>query len=138
MKHLSLRAIALATLGVIGVDIIVGMLLAALFDLPVFEADTTEQQQQAIIAAMAADTRYLFFSFLAGTASTVLGGYLAARLAARLPYYHALAFGVVALALGALSVGLFPLWFQLLGLGLTIPAALLGGHWAKRAELRPS
>ena len=65
------------------------------------------------------------------TASTVLGGYLAARLARAVPYFNALAFGVLGLVLSVLTVPDVPTWFKVLGFGLTLPAALLGGHIAK-------
>jgi hypothetical protein len=77
------------------------------------------------------DRRYLTSVLIFGTASTVLGGYLAARLAGAIPYFNALAFGVLGLTVSMLTSGDLPTWFKIIAFGITLPAALLGGHIAK-------
>ena len=65
------------------------------------------------------------------TLYSVLGGYIAARLAPNSPMRHALAlgiFGFVFSALGAFAmVGYGPLWYPLALVVIAIPATMLGG-----------
>jgi hypothetical protein len=36
------------------------------------------------------------------------------------------------LVLSVVAVGDVPTWFKIIGFGITLPAALLGGHFAKQ------
>ena len=62
---------------------------------------------------------------------SILAGYLTARLAARREIAHALALGVVQLAIGiAVQAGfwdLLPIWYHLSFLALLLPGNVLGG-----------
>jgi hypothetical protein len=131
MHNISIRAVVLATLAVIGVDIVSNFLLIRLFDGPSFGSGLSDEQIRRELEVLLQDARYLTFALILGTASTVLGGYLAARLARSVPYFNALAFGVLGLALGLLTSGDVPIWFKVIAFGFTLPAALLGGHIAK-------
>jgi hypothetical protein len=131
MHNISVRAVILATLAVFGVDIVTNSLLSSLFGGPVFGSGMSDDQIRRALVVLYQDARYLTFALIFGTASTVLGGYLAARLARAVPYFNALAFGVLGLILGVLTMPDVPAWFKVLGFGLTLPAALLGGHIAK-------
>jgi hypothetical protein len=132
MRGISLKAVLLATLAVFGVDIVSGMVLAGIFDGPSLSADMTDEQRMAALAALIENRGYMTGVLALGTASTVLGGYLTARLAGELPYFNALAFGGLGVLLGALTSAGLPVWFRVLGLGCTIPAALAGAYIWKR------
>jgi hypothetical protein len=67
-----------------------------------------------------------------GTASTVVGGYLVARIARRIPYFNALAYAVLGMMLSTLTTGALPMWFRVVGIGLTVPASLLGAYFGRR------
>lgn len=136
MTNISIRALVLAVFAVLGIDILSGIVLAFTFGR--FEADMSDAQLQAATAQMLADPGYLAAALILGTASTAIGGFLAARLGRIVPYYHGLAFGVVAVILSALTSGELPLWFRLVGLALTIPVALAGAHLAKLSAQKPS
>ena len=131
MHNISVRAVILASLAVFGIDIISGFVLINLFGGPTFGSGMTEEQVRTALQVLFQDSRYLTLALICGTASTVLGGYLAARLARAVPYFNALAFGVLGLTVSALTSGDLPMWFKVMGFGLTLPAALLGGHIAK-------
>lgn len=131
MHHISIRAVVLATLAVIGVDIISHLILTRLFNGPPFGSDMSQEQLRQAFLVLFQDTRYMTLSLILSTASTVLGGYLAARLAGSVPYFNALAFGALGLTVNLLMSTDLPLWFMVIGFGLTLPAALLGGHIAK-------
>ncbi|HEY0681307.1 MAG TPA: hypothetical protein VGD45_03155 [Steroidobacter sp.] len=137
MPGISIRAVILASLAVLGVDIVSSLLLTQMFGGPGFGSGLSEDEIRRAYQVLLQDVRYLSFGLILGTASTVLGGYLAARLARSVPYYNALAFGVLGLLISAIGAGDVPTWFKLVGLVLTLPAALIGGHIAKLRMSRP-
>jgi hypothetical protein len=137
MYGISIRAVILASLAVFGVDIVSGALLIGAFGGPALDSGMSEEQMRQAFLVLFQDARYLTFALLAGTASTVLGGYLAARLARTLPYFNALAFGVLSLVVSMVTSGDLPTWFKVFGIGITLPAALLGGHLAKLRMSKP-
>ena len=130
MRSLDFRAILLATLAVFGIDYFSGMALVAVFGNPV--ANATQEQLKAAAEALLRNPGYLRGALILGTASTVVGGFLVARMARQSPYFNALAYGVLGVLLGMLWSGDSPLWFRVIGLGLTVPAALLGAYFARR------
>jgi hypothetical protein len=130
MKYLDLRAIVLATLAVFGIDFITGIVLFSMFTNLVTNA--SEEQVRAAAVALAKDPGYLRAVLVLGTASTVVGGFLVARIARRIPYFNALAYGVLGMLLSTLTTGELPLWFRVVGIGLTVPASLLGAYFGKR------
>lgn len=131
MSNISIRAVIQASLAVFGIDIVVNFLLISLFGGPAFGSGMSQEQVRIALQVLFQDARYLTFALIFGTASTVLGGYLAARLARAVPYFNALAFGVLGLIVGMLTAGDVPTWSKVIGFGFTLPAALLGGHIAK-------
>ena len=130
MKHIDLRVIVLATLAVFGIDFVTGIVLFSTFSDLV--ANATDEQVRAAAVALANDRGYLRAALILGTGSTVVGGYLVARLARRIPYFNALAYGVLGMVLSTFTTGELPLWFRVVGIGLTIPASLLGAYFCKR------
>lgn len=80
---------------------------------------------------MTLSTNFLLGSIILGTLSTMVGGYLAARIAKKEPYWNAGAIGVLGIVLGLLLAKDYPLWFNVVGFLLALPAALLGGHLAR-------
>ena len=137
MPPISIKAVLLATLAVFGVDILSSFFLSSLFGGPGLDSSLTDEQLKAAVQVLFQDVRYLSLGLLLGTASTVLGGYLAARLARGLPYFNALAFGALGLILSIATSGDLPLWFKLVGFAVSLPAALLGGHIAKLQMDKP-
>jgi hypothetical protein len=137
MQGISIRAVILASLAVLGVDIISGELLARMFGAPGLFSGAPEDEIRRAYQVLVQDVRYLSLGLILGTASTVLGGYLAARLAGTVPYFNAAAFGLLTLLVNSIGMGEVPLWLWIMGLLLTMPAALLGGHIAKQRMSRP-
>lgn len=131
MQGISIKAVVLASLAVLGVDLMSSIVLTQMFGGPGFGSGLSEEQLRAAAQVLYQDVRYLTLGLILGTMSTVLGGYLAARLARAVPYFNALAFGVLGLLISLIGSSELPLWFNIVGLLLTLPAALLGGHIAK-------
>lgn len=138
MPTISVRAVILACVAVLGVDILSGILLTRMFGGPALDSGLSDEQLRSAYQVLMQDVRYLTLGLVLGTASTVLGGYLAARLARSVPYFNALAFGVLGLLISAIGSGSVPMWFKVVGLLLTLPAALLGGHLAKLQMSKPA
>lgn len=138
MPSISIRAVILATLAVLGIDILSGMLLTHLFGGPGFDSNLSKEEIRHAYQVLMQDVRYLTLGLILGTASTVLGGYLAARLARSMPYYNALAFGVLGMLISVIGSGDLPTWLMVVALGLSLPAAVLGGHIAKLRMSKPA
>jgi hypothetical protein len=62
----------------------------------------------------------------------VVGGFLVARIARQIPYYNALAYGVLGMVLSLLMTSELPTWFRVVGIGLTVPASLVGAYFGRR------
>jgi hypothetical protein len=132
MSHLDLRAIVLATLAVLGVDFIVGSVVFSVFAGEQIATANDDQARKAIINALAANPGYLRAVLILGTATTVVGGFMVARIARSLPYFNALAYGVVGILLNLVPASTLPTWLKVVGIGLTVPAALLGAYLGTR------
>lgn len=130
ISSLDIRAILLATLAVFGIDFVSGIALFAVFGDSV--ASGSDEQVRRAAAALARDPGYLRAALILGTASTVVGGFLVARIARRIPYFNALAYGLLGMALSMLTTGELPAWFRVVGIGVTVPAALLGAYLGRR------
>jgi len=133
MRGVSIRAVVIAFVATLGLDLLFGTVLTSMLVGDQLDAATNEQQKRAIMMALAQSPEFLRWAVIEGTLTTVLGGYLAARLAEHVPYMNALAFGLVGTAMLLLPAPIVPpQWFVVFTLATTVPAALVGGHIAKR------
>ena len=118
---IDIRAIVLATLAVFGIDFVTGIVLFSVFTDQV--ANASDEQVRAAAAALATDPGYLRAALILGTASTVVGGFLVARIARSIPYFNALAYGVLGGRRSAHSPrASCSMWFRVVGIGLTVSA----------------
>jgi len=92
---------------------------------------------------LAASPRYLFASLAVGLACTVLGAFAGARRAACFFVRHGVWVGIGSALVGLLFYGSSgqaeprpPLWFDMLGFSLLLPAGALGGYLAGLAARR--
>ena len=131
IRNLDIRAILLATLAVFGIDFITGLVLFNVFAGEQL-ANASDEQMRIVAAELARNAGYLRAALILGTASTVVGGFLVARIARSIPYFNALAYGVLGMLLSTLSTGELPVWFRVVGIGLTVPASLLGAYFGRR------
>ena len=133
MTRINVKAVSIATVSMFFLDLLSSVLLLPLFsDTHVLDSSNAEQIEQAL-SAMTLSDGYLICTLISGTLTTILGGYLAARIAKIYPYFNAAAFGVVAIAIGCILSNDAPLWFDIIGYLSTLPAAIYGGHLAKQA-----
>lgn len=131
MNRFDPKAIAIAFLASLALDVVGGGVLLATFGTGLTEHTTPEQMQEAL-RVVTQGQGFLLASLAFGSFTTVLGGFVAARLARGYPYFNALAVGLLGIALGLLLPSESPGWFDAFAYLSTLPAALLGGHLARQ------
>lgn len=132
MNRVSPKALLTSLAVMLALDTLGGMILTIFFASQSIRENTTPEQTRAAVEAMNQSTGFLLSALAYGTVTTIFGGYLAARIAKRLPYFNAAALGLASAAIGILLSGNSPLWFNIVGFFVTLPAALFGGHLSKR------
>ena len=131
MDRFSLKGIILAILLMLVLDAISGVAFMGVMGSHAFQEGLTEQQVNEALAAVTLNRNFLLWSLILGTLSTIVAGYVAARIAKREPYLNAGVVGVLGIVIGLIFSGDYPLWFNVTGFLLVLPAALLGGHLAR-------
>jgi hypothetical protein len=132
MPPISFKAIAIAFTAEIAADAIIRTILFGLFARGMVTAETTQVEFERVRLAVLENSDYIPWAVALGIATTIGGGYLAARIARRIPYYHGLAMGIVGIAFILLLWPDESGWLEYLGLLVTIPASLLGAHIARQ------
>ena len=129
---ISVKAVALGTAVTLVLDMLIGGTTIFLFGQSAFQPGISEAEATRMLGAITHDTSFLLVALVLGTLTTIVGGYVCAKVAKRLPYMNAAAMGVVGLVVGVLLAdGDSPLWFTISGLLVVLPSALLGGYFAK-------
>lgn len=95
------------------------------------------EELEKMLFTVMKDTPYRLFSLVAGLGFTMLGGYIAARLAKNGEIFHAGAVGVLNIIFGLYFLPLHFTWYNLLAFTLILPAAVIGGKIAKERRLNP-
>lgn len=131
MTRFDPKAIAIAMVLALMLDVVGAVIFQTVFGGELREGMSSEQVKAAI-EAMQQNTGYLLASLVYGTGTTVVGGYVAARLARAYPYFNALAVGVIGIVLSLMLTSVTPGWFDALAYLITLPAAVLGGHLGQR------
>jgi uncharacterized membrane protein YsdA (DUF1294 family) len=116
---------------------IAGVVLAIVFSVL---AATDESGAEETLDRLSQSWSFLLFSMVVGGSFTVLGGYVAGRVARHSFLKHALAAGALSLVLGIVLFrsddGPYSGIVAILGYGLHLPLALLGGWLAWRRLAR--
>jgi hypothetical protein len=132
LPRIDFRAVILAFAAEFAADMIIGALLFFIFAGDRITPEMTDAQFLEVRRNVLDTTSCLAWLLLFGSLTTVGGGYLAARLAKRIPYYHGLAMGIAGV------IDIVVEWdsdfagLAWLGIVTTIPLALLGAHFAKK------
>ena len=133
MSRINVKAVALGFLLTIGLDMLLGIGLLLMHSDEVTVTGRSAEQVSQDLAAVTSSPSFLLFNIVFGSLTTMAGGFAAARLAKRYPYFNGFAVGVLGLAFGLLFWGDQPLWFNLFALATVIPTAVLGAHIAVRS-----
>ena len=131
MFRISILAVASAFACEWVVDQILGFILLIVFAQGTIEPNMTEEATEIALKAVTDKPAFLAIAMVLGTATTVGGGYLAARIARTFPYYNGLAIGLVGLAYQLYMWRLNPLWMNVLAVLTVIPMSIWGAHLAK-------
>jgi hypothetical protein len=131
MKRISIKGIALGAIATIILDLIVAVVLMIIFGGHVFKSGMPAQQMAEALTAVARGNDFLIASLILGTLTTVVGGYIAARIAKKEIYLNSGIVGIIGMVLGVFLGGQSPMWFNAAGFLTTVPAALAGGYLAK-------
>jgi hypothetical protein len=137
MIKIRLGAVVIAFVAELGLDQILSAILLFAFGHTEFSPDMSDTERKAFVAAVWNDDAFVLMAFVMGTATTVLGGYVCARIAKVFPYYNGLAIGIVGLVFTLLVMGEAPVWYSALGLLMALPASIYGAHLAK-SHLSPT
>ena len=129
------RAILLGAIVDHFATIVSGLLLVAFFQAGGDPQDSRDPAEG--LEALAGSAEFLLASLVVGVLCTVLGGYMGARRAGCLFVRHGAWVAVVSALVGLLLYAAAgqehtnPLWFDLLGFSLLIPAGATGGLLAR-------
>jgi hypothetical protein len=131
MKKIRITAVVIAFVAELGLDQIIATILFVAFGHTDFSPDMSDADKAAFATAVWSDGGFMLVAFFCGTATTVLGGYLCARIAKTYPYYNGLAIGIVGIVWTLLPFGESPWWYTALGVLMSLPASIYGAHLAK-------
>lgn len=132
MPPISFKAIAIAFCAELVADMFSQSLLMAFFARGMLVPEMSTAELLKVQKVVLETTDFLPWVLVLGTATTVGGAYLAARIAKRIPYYHGLAMGLVGIMYSLLLWQPDASWLDWLGLVMAIPASLYGAHLARR------
>jgi len=111
-------------------DNIIDMVMLLVLANGTLSPDLDQEAMKKATEVIINSSEFLMGKVIFGTATTVGGGYLAARLAKTFPYYNGLGIGLVGVLLTILMWG-DPIWLSVLSLLTTVPASIYGAHIAK-------
>jgi hypothetical protein len=132
LPRLDFKSLVIAFVAELGTDEVVQYLLFYLVA-PELPADgATDEQRTQFVKLVLETTAYRPWAFVLGMITTVLGGYVAARMAQRIPYYHGLAMGIVGVVFMLATWDESATGYEYVGLLITIPASIFGAHFARR------
>ena len=130
MSRISWKFVLLAFAAEFVADSIIDTILLLVLAQGTLSPDLDQEALRKATDAIVGGSEYLLAKMVLGTATTVGGGYFAARLAKTFPYYNGLGIGLVGLALSIAFWG-GPIWFNLFGILMVVPASIYGAHIAR-------
>lgn len=107
-------------------------ILMPMFGVPYHQKDFPVEDFSNTIVAPTERNHVVLVLLAIGAITTMIGGYIAARIARKNIYLNAGAVGAIGVIMGILGRGNNPAWFDMIGLVTIIPAALLGGLLAEK------
>jgi hypothetical protein len=131
-KGISIKAIVLGVLADIGGSLVVGIaygiVLAAIMVIKGIRPEEIGAHLQGPIIEI--PSLFIGFGF------TLLGGFVAGRVAKQSEILHGAIVGALGIPLGFLVCGSFPLWFNIISCAGVLPAGMAGGYLAKPKQVR--
>jgi len=135
ISYIKPKAVLIGVLTAMGGYTLVGLFLGIII---VIIAAIGHDMSPAYLTALRGNISVRLVGLMGATLSTCLGGYVAARIARSSIFWNSFAVGCLLLTLmitlAVLWPTLTPPWKLLIGLVVTIPAALLGGYINRRHD----
>ena len=97
-----IRAVVIAFVAELALDQIISAILLVVFDHTGFSPDMSDAERQAFVTAVWSDGAFVLSAFVLGTATTVFGGYVCARVAGRAELKGAAVMAVISTVFGLL------------------------------------
>ena len=132
MPPIDIKAIIIAFAAEIAADFVIGTQLLVYFAGEKLVPDMTREDFVKVSQMVYETTAFLPWAMVFGTATTMGGAYLAARIAKRVPYYHGFVMGVLAVVYSLLFGSADARWMAYLAILVSIPVSLYGAHLAKK------
>ena len=132
MSRIDWKAVIIAFAAEIGADHLITIFAFAIFAQGMVTPDMSHEEFMKVQKTVIDTTAFVPTMFVRGTLTTILGAYLAARLAKRLPYYHGLAMGIAGIVFSLVFWPDVAKWHDYVGLLITIPASIYGAHLARK------
>lgn len=132
MERINFKALLFGIAADMGGTFAASLIIFPMFAGDLFSQDMSPEEIEAAMQTLSQDSGFLLASLVVGLAFSALGGYVAARVAKKDIYLNAGLVGVFGLFIGLLFGGGGPIWFNVAGFVLVIPAALYGGFLADR------
>ena len=127
-SNLNIRAIGIGVLVDIGGTIVAALIFAIVYSIILSQQGYSPDE----IESMMTTSSFVYFvGLILGLGCTVLGGFVCGRITKREEVKHSALVGLVGLVLALLSTGgPEPIWYQIIGVILTVPLAVVGGYIA--------
>jgi hypothetical protein len=135
--RISFRAVVIVFVLSLGASWITSNLLLALMAGDAINPGMSDDDTRAAIKVIADSSAFLLPWLCIGTGISVGAGYFTARLAKDFPLYNGLAIGIVSFVFDLFFIGESPVWFEVVGMSLTIPSCIYGANLARK-RLRAS
>jgi hypothetical protein len=132
MYRISVVALVAAFSAELIADWIIQLCLFMVFAGDSISGDMTNEALQKVYENLSTSPGFTAAVLVFGTATTFGGGYLAARIARKYPYYHGLGMGLIGIAYALYYWQTNELWLDLLSVLSNIPVCIWGAHLAKR------
>lgn len=133
------KAVLLGIIADIGATLLISTALITYLGAKAGMESLPEEEARQLIVDAFQTPPYLLLGGVLGLLATALGGFVAARVAGVAPLLNAACVGVFGVLLGILFIGEAPLWFSLIAILLTPPAAIAGGVvWRRSNPPSPS
>ncbi len=126
------KAVLFGIVADIGATFIAMMLITNFIGMQLGSENLSQAELMQLIEEALQQPPYLLVGGILGLLATALGGYVAARAAEVAPLLNAACVGLFDVVLGLFLIGSSPLWFSVIGLLLTLPAAIAGGVLFRR------
>lgn len=130
--RISIKGVLFGILAAVGASAVAAMILLPLFAGSAMSGQMSTEDIDEIIKQVMQNDWFLIAIFAVDLACSALGGYIAARVAKKDIYLNAAFVGLVGALVSLLSLsGAYPIWFNVGGLLLVIPATLFGAQLTK-------